>query len=323
MKSRSSGFTLIELLVVIAIIAILAAILFPVFAQAKDAAKKTQCISNTKQLGIAAIMYAGDADDVLPRHDNNGSCAYGEAGCDQPDWGDFRSPSRGGERDVMYFGVIQPYVKNNAIGHCPSIGDTQWSSVMSNPGAFGISPPTGGYKAADEGFYTHTLSQMALNEYIIDWGLPTSAGWQQYDSNNRPNAPKGRLGMIARPAEVIMFIEESTWDWGPSIGAGLGNGITWPSAYDQACDHYWQEGFTRYPHAGSSGAPTGSAPYNQEAYNPYLKGYASFAFCDGHAKAMKFSQAEQCKTAPQPFMMGSPGFVTPLAKWYPYWTPDF
>jgi len=60
------AFTLIELLVVIAIIAILAAILFPVFAQAKEAAKKTQTISNTKNMGTATIIYSTDSDDVFP-----------------------------------------------------------------------------------------------------------------------------------------------------------------------------------------------------------------------------------------------------------------
>lgn len=63
----SRGFTLIELLVVIAIIAILAAILFPVFAQAKQSAKRTVTISNLKQLGTATMMYLGDHDDVYPR----------------------------------------------------------------------------------------------------------------------------------------------------------------------------------------------------------------------------------------------------------------
>ncbi|HWA82084.1 MAG TPA: prepilin-type N-terminal cleavage/methylation domain-containing protein, partial [Fimbriimonadaceae bacterium] len=60
------AFTLIELLVVIAIIAILAAILFPVFAQAKEAAKKASCLSNSKQIGLAMMMYCGDNDDTMP-----------------------------------------------------------------------------------------------------------------------------------------------------------------------------------------------------------------------------------------------------------------
>src|SRR2546426_9727904 len=59
------GFTLIELLVVIAIIAILAAILFPVFAQARAAARKTSCLSNVKQIGLSALMYAQDYDETL------------------------------------------------------------------------------------------------------------------------------------------------------------------------------------------------------------------------------------------------------------------
>jgi len=62
MQTHKKGFTLIELLVVIAIIAILAAILFPVFARAREKAKQTTCLSNVKELGLAQLMYAQDYD---------------------------------------------------------------------------------------------------------------------------------------------------------------------------------------------------------------------------------------------------------------------
>lgn len=84
MRSSERGFTLIELLVVIAIIAILAAILFPVFAQAKLAAQKTAALSNVKQQGLAALQYAGDWDDTMPcgfgvetTEDGNPDTSYG------------------------------------------------------------------------------------------------------------------------------------------------------------------------------------------------------------------------------------------------------
>lgn len=96
-SKKSMGFTLIELLVVIAIIAILAAILFPVFAQAKMAAKKTAAISNMKQGGTATQMYLSDNDDSYPMSDTGG---YGIAG-----WGY-------GPPDTVPFQVLQPYCKN-------------------------------------------------------------------------------------------------------------------------------------------------------------------------------------------------------------------
>ncbi len=117
MKNFQKAFTLIELLVVIAIIAILAAILFPVFSQAKEAAKKTQAISNAKQTATALIMYAGDADDLLPcglvpdltsatiRYRINDDTNQNPAG-----W--FNYPGAQDEYALMWNNSTQPYMKN-------------------------------------------------------------------------------------------------------------------------------------------------------------------------------------------------------------------
>src|SRR5438094_7219952 len=75
-RTRKPAFTLIELLVVVAIIAILAAILFPVFAHARDAAKRANCISNLRQIALAHQMYVQDNDDVLPTWYNRGVTGY-------------------------------------------------------------------------------------------------------------------------------------------------------------------------------------------------------------------------------------------------------
>lgn len=95
--ARRRGFTLIELLVVIAIIAILAAILFPVFAQAREAARKAACTSNMKQLGLALQSYATDYDGIMPPS---------------------QLPSTGA--NVSWPTMLFPYVKNEGIFVCPS-----------------------------------------------------------------------------------------------------------------------------------------------------------------------------------------------------------
>jgi len=122
MFTKRSGFTLIELLVVIAVIAILAAILFPVFAQARESARKTVCLSNEKQIALAARMYMEDYDGEMFHHHEGwvlddgtqvenlpsspAGCAGGGAGNSQAEkpW-------------IIFF---QPYMKNRQIGFCPS-----------------------------------------------------------------------------------------------------------------------------------------------------------------------------------------------------------
>jgi prepilin-type N-terminal cleavage/methylation domain-containing protein/prepilin-type processing-associated H-X9-DG protein len=106
--AQRRGFTLIELLVVIAIIAILAAILFPVFASAREAARRTACLSNTKQLGLAALLYAQDFDERLPLFTWDHSTYWSIA------W----NPES--NRWLREGAILFPYTKSNGIQTCPS-----------------------------------------------------------------------------------------------------------------------------------------------------------------------------------------------------------
>jgi len=107
LRKRLNGFTLIELLVVIAIIAILAAILFPVFAQAREKARQTTCLSNVKQMGLALAMYIDDYDETFPDADGNAPAAYYI-------W----APAT----HLSAIGAIAEYSKNKKILFCPSAG---------------------------------------------------------------------------------------------------------------------------------------------------------------------------------------------------------
>ena len=119
--SRNTGFTLIELLVVIAIIAILAAILFPVFAKVREKARQTACLSNMKQLGLAFAQYNDDYDEQTP-NGYNASFPGGDG------WG----------------GELYPYVKSNAVFVCPddspgSIGSYAYNSNNTAPNGTTVS----------------------------------------------------------------------------------------------------------------------------------------------------------------------------------------
>ena len=103
------GFTLIELLVVIAIIAILAAILFPVFARAREKARQSSCTSNVKQIALGVLMYVQDYDERFPPERN---------GVDGPTW--YRTGNIVYTTYGNYQPLIFPYVKNYQVFMCPS-----------------------------------------------------------------------------------------------------------------------------------------------------------------------------------------------------------
>jgi|LSQX01.1.fsa_nt_gb prepilin-type N-terminal cleavage/methylation domain-containing protein/prepilin-type processing-associated H-X9-DG protein len=118
---RTNGFTLIELLVVIAIIAILAAILFPVFARAREKARQSACSSNVKQLQLGVLMYAQDYDERLPNE------ATGNAA-----------------GDTTWRAMIYPYVKNAQLFVCPShtpaapVFDGRWDDQITYSASYAI-----------------------------------------------------------------------------------------------------------------------------------------------------------------------------------------
>lgn len=135
-KERVRGFTLIELLVVIAIIAILAAILFPVFAQAREKARQITCTSNLKQQALAILQYTQDYDGQYP------AAAPYYGGSWQNDFGGWQLPcSMPGQAstDCMVWGnSVQPYLKNLQVLSCPD-GVVKWDYYSYNDGRAGTS----------------------------------------------------------------------------------------------------------------------------------------------------------------------------------------
>lgn len=116
------GFTLIELLVVIAIIAILAAILFPVFAKAREKARQTSCASNLKQIGLGIMQYTQDYDEVFPPgYAGNGMVVQADPG--MPGYHYMTDPGQvanGQGNYIIWADFVNPYVKSLKIYECPS-----------------------------------------------------------------------------------------------------------------------------------------------------------------------------------------------------------
>jgi prepilin-type N-terminal cleavage/methylation domain-containing protein/prepilin-type processing-associated H-X9-DG protein len=154
-KNRQSAFTLIELLVVIAIIAILAAILFPVFAQAREKARQTACLSNMKQIGLAMMQYAQDADETFPP----GRYYFG---ADAWTWDHYIGPYAQ-KSGAQFYGQG----KNDYLV-CPS-DTTDRTTTTSGPRSYAI--PMNALANADLAWKTETYSGPS-NSYYITEGRP-------------------------------------------------------------------------------------------------------------------------------------------------------
>jgi prepilin-type N-terminal cleavage/methylation domain-containing protein len=171
MKNRSArGFTLIELLVVIAIIAILAAILFPVFARARESARRTGCASNLKQITTGILMYAQDYDELLPYQQDGDLCDYGKS------------------RHAVWITSTMPYVKNKQVWYCPSAD--KW-------------PPMPTLESDSNYWYNGHASAKALaaiplpaqSILFVEWAHRTTCtGMRPYPNDKCPPAKQGQAG---------------------------------------------------------------------------------------------------------------------------------
>lgn len=181
MENRKKGFTLIELLVVIAIIAILAAILFPVFAQAREAARKASCQSNLKQIGAAAMMYATDNDGFVLREASSVSQidinVLGEP-----------VPVRGYAEAYYWHTLWLPYTKNSQIFFCPS-GD-------------------GNFRSAPR--YVNTSGGQPIREIWGQYGI-------NYEGLCKKRAPWYRIGLDTVDTPGDTFLAMDSWSVSPSV----------------------------------------------------------------------------------------------------------
>ena len=248
-KKFQSGFTLIELLVVIAIIAILAAILFPVFAQAREKARQTVCLSNMKQIGTGLIMYTSDYDGYWPR-DNGCSTTPLTRGDAPKPWG-CNGPNYLLKTNAYKWQAwIMPYEKNVDVFFCPSRVDK----------AKGINPDTG------------------INNWLVDgeiyhaYSLNTSiTGDLEGSNDSRSFLGNGSQAALQTPAETFIVMEGAI----PTVSSlhPADNPFTrtiYPAAYYK-------------PWYGLLYPPAKGARPVDRTIAPHSEGFV-FSFCDGHAK---------------------------------------
>jgi len=203
------AFTLIELLVVIAIIAILAAILFPVFAQAKEAAKKTTCLSNGKEQGLATLMYGGDYDDtVVPWLTCSGAASYCPGG-----------PTN--RPDRIWTGKLQPYIKNG--GSFPASGlfqDPSWSLANVNKGGDQADCDGPGGLEADQPIRV-TNGQ---NEIYADYGIVFAMCPDSQSTAANPCTSPSAYGRDGSTVDLALFLYPGSMNY-PAAQGGLTRGF--------------------------------------------------------------------------------------------------
>ncbi len=279
---RRSAFTLIELLVVIAIIAILAAILFPVFAQAREKARSISCLSNLKQLGTSLQMYVQDYDELFPY-----------AG-----WRSDGSPHVGTLPDgrtyhgyVLWELQLYPYSKNKQIFACPSDSNPQgdlitgWNDMAVNP-------------VGDDNWWGKC--------WPMSYGINEDINWPPFD---RAQAPVP-LASVNYPAQTY-FLADIMTDYPVGFGSETYDGKDPAEGGVLKKGPYVGDTFNRVRLSRGTACPgvvdAGGNPYLQQGYDPHPcarhQNGNNFTYADGHAKwenntAMREEETDPLRSQP-------------------------
>jgi prepilin-type N-terminal cleavage/methylation domain-containing protein/prepilin-type processing-associated H-X9-DG protein len=259
---RNAGFTLIELLVVIAIIAILAAILFPVFAQAREKARQTACLSNMKQIGLALSMYNQDYDETMPY-------AFAQM-----------PPINGGTTWNIPFDMqLLPYIKNEQIFRCNS------DSVGRNTPSFWDGSYAAKRIVRSYGYvgYLHTAEGEARGERP-----DKNTGMSPWGSHP-PTDPPATLASIDRVAETLAIVES----WAPA-NVGLSDSLMggFDGSFFTNCDHAKLAGRKFGSRAPIDLPPVRACGGAYTSWRP-MRGHTdqgNYVFADGHAKVLRWAQ---------------------------------
>jgi prepilin-type N-terminal cleavage/methylation domain-containing protein/prepilin-type processing-associated H-X9-DG protein len=303
---RKRGFTLIELLVVIAIIGILAAMVFPVFARARESARKAVCLSNVKNLALAFQMYLADNNDTFPTREHRqevidyfNTCPGGGSGIGS---GDCHVGTLHANPYLRQPVVLDEYVKNRDVWRCPSAkiengalfiyGATDWLQYLKNgEGNWGkgmaVCVKDGGYPRGWGGDVTDSIVQQRQCAGFLDRDVTAHKAFRQSIGTNMDGNADRKLVEIQDPVNHIVCGDAGAVVMFMSPGL-----IAYPDLCVLECANWW--GWVDWEictWAADCGlydcAPNDGAflrnPSLRKAYARHLGG-VNIGFADGHAK---------------------------------------